>query len=315
MKRTRINELFDIEFPIIQGGMIWVSGSELAAAVSGAGGLGLLGAGSMTEEELSCEIRRCAELTDRPFGVNLPVFNPRADQLVDIIIDEGVRIVFSSGGSPKRFTDRFKQEGIKVAHVCSTPSLAAKCEAAGVDAVVCEGFEAGGHNGRDELTSMVLVPQTVDAVSIPVIAAGGIADGRGVAAALMLGAEGVQIGSRFAATQEASGHQAFKDAIIEADATDTQLVLKSLIPVRLIKNAFCMRVFKAEQEGVERERLSEMLGRGRSQLGMQNGDISEGELEIGQVAGLLHDIPSAAQVVRDLVEGYKRTIRQVPKET
>lgn len=300
MLKNRVTELFGIEVPIIQGGMIWTSGARLAAAVSEAGGLGLIGAGSMTPELLRAQIHKARSLTGRPFGVNLPIFQPNAESCVAVILEERVPVVFTSGGSPKVYTETFKKAGCVVAHVTSTPALALKCEQAGVDAVVCEGFEAGGHNGRDELTTMALVPQVADALSIPVIAAGGIADGRGMAAAFALGAEGVQVGSRFAASVEAGCHANFKQAIVQAGATDTVLVLKSIVPVRLIKNEFCLRVLAAEAEGHNREAMSALLGRGRSRLGMLEGDCAEGELEIGQVAGMIRDIRPAGEILREM---------------
>jgi enoyl-[acyl-carrier protein] reductase II len=309
-----VTELFGIEVPIIQGGMIWTSGARLAAAVSEAGGLGLIGAGSMTPDFLREQIHKARTLTQRAVGVNLPIFQPNAEGCVQVILDEHVPIVFTSGGSPKVYTQTFKSAGCKVAHVTSTPQLAVKCEQAGVDAVVCEGFEAGGHNGRDEITTMALVPQVVDAVSIPVIAAGGIADGRGMAAALALGAEGVQVGSRFAASVEASCHDNFKQAIVGAGPTDTFLVLKPLVPVRLIKNEFCTRVLQAESAGAAREEFSRMLGRGRSRLGMLEGDIVEGELEIGQVSGMIRDIQPAGKIVHDMMLGCRAVLARLGVE-
>ncbi|RJO68937.1 MAG: nitronate monooxygenase [Myxococcales bacterium] len=308
MRRTRVNELFGIEHPIVQAGMIWVSGAKLAAAAAEAGALGLIGAGSMTPELLRAQIRKARTLTARPFGVNLPIFHRYAEEMVPIILEEGVRIVFTSAGSPKKYTPTFKAAGIVVAHVVSTPELAKKCEDAGVDAVVAEGFEAGGHNGRDELTTMVLVPQAVDAVKLPVIAAGGIGDGRAMAAAFALGAEGVQVGSRFVCAAESSAHAAFKAKVVEAGSTDTFLVLKPIVPVRLIKNSFCRRVLDIEAAGADKEKLSELLGRGRARLGMLDGDVEEGELEIGQVSGLIRDVAPAAEIVRRLVEECRAAI-------
>ncbi len=311
MKKTRVCDLFGIEYPIVQGGMIWVSGGKLAAAVSEAGALGLIGAGSMDADLLRRHIRKAKTLTEKPFGVNLPIFQPHAESMIPVILEEGVRIVFTSGGSPKKYTRTFKDAGARVAHVTSTPELAVKCADAGVDAVVVEGFEAGGHNGRDELTTFTLVPRTADLVDIPVIAAGGIGDGRGVAAAMALGAEGVQVGSRFVCAREASAHPAFQNEVLKARGDDTFLVLKSLIPVRLIRNAFRLRVEEAERAGADRETLSGLLGRGRSRLGMLEGNIEEGELEIGQVAGLIHEIQPAARIVNDLVSGARKAMESL----
>ena len=308
MKHTRINDLFGIRYPIIQAGMIWVSGAKLAAAAAEAGALGLIGAGSMDPALLRSQIRKAFSLTDKPFGVNLPIFYRHSEEMIPVIIEEGVRIVFCSGGSPKKYTGRFKDAGCTVVHVTTTPVLAKKCEDAGVDAVVCEGFEAGGHNGRDEITTLVLVPQVADAVDIPVIAAGGIGDGRGIAAAFALGAEGVQVGSRFVCAEEASSHAAFKEAVVKAGIEDTFLVLKSLIPVRLIKNGFCERLMEAEKRCATQEELLEILGFSRAQLGMHDGDTQEGELEIGQIAGLIRDIRPAAEIVGDMVEGYGKAV-------
>jgi len=311
MRRTRVCELFGIDYPIIQAGMIWVSGGRLASAASEAGALGLIGAGSMTPELLRHHIRKARSLTAKPFGVNLPILYRHAEEMVPIILEEKIPVVFTSGGSPKTYTRRFKDAGCVVVHVTSTPTLARKCEDAGVDAVVAEGFEAGGHNGRDELTSFVLIPQVVDAVKIPVIAAGGIADGRGVAAAIALGADGVQVGSRFVASEEASCHPDFKKAVLNAGSEDTFLVLKSLVPVRLIKNDFCRRAMDAETRGARKESLSELLGHGRAQLGMYDGDLAEGELEIGQVSGMINEILPAAEIIHRLREGYEATLRHL----
>ena len=304
MKDTRISRLFGIEFPIVQGGMIWVSGAKLAAAVSEAGGLGLIGSGSMTPELLRAHIRKAKTLTNKPFGVNLPIFNRYSEAMVEVILQERAPIVFTSAGSPKKYTPRFKAAGMKVAHVVSNPVLALKCEAAGVDAVVCEGFEAGGHNGRDELTSFVLIPQVVDSVSVPVIAAGGIGDGRAMLAAFALGAEGVQIGTRFVCASEASCHPNFQQAVIQAGPAATHLVLRSLIPVRLIENEFCRRVMKQERDGADDQALLNELGQGRSRLGMFEGDLNEGELEIGQISATIKEVKPAAEIMQDLVSGY-----------
>ena len=301
-RSKRVTALFGIEHPIVQGGMIHNSGGRLAAAVSGAGGLGLVGAGSLYPDEFRAEIRRVRELTDKPFGVNLPLLYDHARDCLDVALGEGVGIVFTSAGSPQRVAGRLKEAGVVFVHVAASPALAVKCEAAGCDAVVVEGFEAGGHNGREELTTMVLVPLCVEAVSIPVIAAGGIASGAQLAAALALGAEGVQVGSRFAATVESSSHSDFKQAVVDGD--DTRLVLKKHVPVRLLRNAFRERIEAAEADGASRDRLVDLLGKGRARLGMGEGDLVEGELEIGQVAAMIHDVPPAAAVLARLVAEY-----------
>jgi len=310
MLKTKLCEIFGIDIPIVQGGMIWTSGHALAAAVSEAGALGLIGAGSMTTELLREQIRKCRLETKKNFGVNLPVFFRHADEMVKTIIDEHVPIVFTSGGSPARYTSELKSHGIKVAHVCSTPAQAKKCEDAGVDAVVIEGFEAGGHNGRDELTTMVNVPQTVDMVDIPVIAAGGIADGRQMAAALCLGAHGVQVGTRFAASVEASSHENFKHAIVKAGACDTFLVMRKLMPTRVIINDFARKALEAELAGADQDKLSGLLGHGRAEAGMFKGDLAEGELEIGQVAGMIKEIKPAAWIVQQMLTECENVLRQ-----
>lgn len=298
----RLQRLFGIEHPIIQGGMVWNSGARLAAAVSNAGGLGLIGAGSLRPDAFREQVRKARALTGRPFGVNLPLLFPHVDECLEIALAEGVRIFFTSAGSPRKVAARLKEADCAFVHVVAHPDLAAKCQQAGCDAVVCEGFEAGGHNGREEITTLVLVPECVRAVSIPVIAAGGIATGAQVAAALALGAAGVQVGSRFAITQESSGHAAFKQAVVDAGPGDTHLVLKSHVPVRLLRNAFRDRVTEMEARGASREELAAALGQGRARRGMLEGDVVEGELEIGQVAGLIDDIPAAGEVLRRLVE-------------
>jgi len=310
MIRTRITDLFGVKYPIIQGGMIWVSGWRLAAAVAKAGAVGLIGAGSMTPELLREHIRKIKkEDPQGAWGVNLPIFFQYAEEMVSIILEEGVKIIFTSGGSPKKYTHRLKEQGIKVAHVTATPDLAVKCEEAGVDAVVVEGFEAGGHNGRDELTTMVLVPQAVDAVKIPVIAAGGIYDGRGMAAALAMGAEGVQIGTRFAATIESSAHDHFKQAMLHASPTDTFLILRKLIPARVIKNTWFERVFEAEKHGATEEELLRIIGEKRTKIGMFDGDLEEGELQIGQTVGAIRDLPSAGTLVLDIARDCENILR------
>jgi enoyl-[acyl-carrier protein] reductase II len=305
---TRLQTLFGIDHPIVQGGMICNSGAKLAAAVSNAGGLGLIGAGSLSPDLFRAQIRKARGLTFRPFGVNLPLLYPHSRECVDIALQEGVRIFFTSAGSPRKAIGPLKAAGCVVVHVVAQPDLAVKCEQAGCDAVVCEGFEAGGHNGREEITTMVLVPECVRAVGIPVIAAGGIATGAQVAAALALGAAGVQIGSRFAVTQESSGHAAFKQAVVAAGPGDTQLVLKKHVPVRLLRNAFRDRITQLEAHGASREELDAELGHGRARRGMLDGDIDEGELEIGQVAGLIDDIPSVSEVMARLLGDFDRTI-------
>jgi enoyl-[acyl-carrier protein] reductase II len=300
---NRVCKLFTIEYPIVQGGMVWCSGWKLASAVSNAGGLGLIGAGSMYPDVLRDHIRKCVAATDKPFGVNVPLLYPEIDKIMQIIADEGVRIVFTSAGNPALWTSWLKERDIMVVHVVPNVKLAQKCVERGVDAVVCEGFEAGGHNGKDEITTMCLVPQVVDAVGdkIPVIAAGGIGDGRAMAAALCLGADGVQIGSRFAVTLESSAHDRFKQAVIAADDTATVLTLKQVTPVRFIKNAFYLQVLEAEKACASPDELRALLGRGRAKRGIFEGDLDEGELEVGQVSGLIVDLPSAGDVIASIV--------------
>jgi len=297
---TRVSQLLKIRYPIIQGGMIYCAGSELAGAVSNAGGLGLIGAGSMTPDLFEHHIKKTRTLTDKPFGVNLPLTYRHMAECIEITLKQGVKVVFVSAGSPKKCTDLFKSEGCTVVHVTSTPELALKCQNAGVDAVVAEGTEAGGHNGRDEITTFCLIPQTADRLDIPVIAAGGIADGRGMAAALALGAEGVQVGSRFAITRESSAHTAYKEQAVEATADGTKLLFKKLIPTRMLMNEFARRVSDAENRGASEEELKALLSTGRARKGIFEGDIQEGELEIGQCAAMMKEIPSAEQVVRDM---------------
>jgi enoyl-[acyl-carrier protein] reductase II len=311
--KTRITELFEIEHPIIQAGMIWCSGWELASAVSNAGGLGLLGSGSMYPDVLREQIRKTKAATDKPFGVNLPLLYPQIADHISIIIEEGVKIVFSSAGNPKTYTPVFKEHDIQVVHVVSSAKFALKAQEAGCDAVVAEGFEAGGHNGREETTTLVLIPGVVDAVKIPVIAAGGIFDGRGMAAALALGASAVQVGSRFVASIEASAHPAFKKTVIETPEGGTQLTLKELTPVRLIKNPFFASVEAAYQRGASAQELKELLGRGRAKKGMFEGDLTEGELEIGQVAAHLRDILPAAQIIENMMHDCGETIAHLQR--
>ena len=285
--------------------MIWCSGWELASAVSNAGGLGLIGAGSMYPEILREHIRKCKAATGKPFGVNLPLIYPQMDEIVDVVIEEGVRIVFTSAGNPKKWTQHFHDHGIKVAHVIANVKFAMKCEEAGVDAVVAEGFEAGGHNGPEETTTMTLIPMVREAIKLPLIAAGGIATGGGMMAAMALGAEGVQIGSRFVASEESSAHEMFKKSVIAVKDGDTALSLKKLIPVRLVKNDFYLRVKELENSGAGREELMELLGRGRAKLGMFEGDMQEGELEIGQIAGLINEIKPAAVILEDILKEFE----------
>jgi enoyl-[acyl-carrier protein] reductase II len=308
---NRITQLFNIRFPIIQAGMIWTSGWKLASAVSNAGALGLIGAGSMYPAVLEEHIRKCKAATDKPFGVNLPLLYPDIDKHIAIIIREGVKIVFTSAGNPKTWTSLLKEKGITVVHVVSSSKFAIKAQEAGCDAVVAEGFEAGGHNGREETTTFVLIPAVCEAVQIPVIAAGGIGTGRQMYAAMVLGAEGVQVGSRFVASEEASVHSNFKQAVIGAKEGDTLLSLKQLTPVRLLKNAFFEQVQAAERDGKSPEALQELLGRGRAKKGMFEGELDEGELEIGQVSALIHDIQPAATIVSALWTGFNAA-KQAP---
>lgn len=314
-KNNRICGLLGIEHPIIQGGMIYNSGGRLAAAVAEAGGLGLIGAGSMRPDLFRDQIRKTRTLTQRPFGVNIPLLYSHSVESVEVALDEGVRVFFTSAGSPKKVIGPLKEAGCTVVHVVASPALAVKCETAGCDAVVCEGFEAGGHNAREELTTMVLVPQCVAAVDIPVIAAGGIATGPQLAAALALGADGVQIGSRFAVSVESSGHDHFKQAVVDAGPTDTHLVLKAHVPVRLLKNAFRDMITALETGGAGREELAAALGTGRARRGMLEGDIAEGELEIGQVSGLIEDIPTVSDIMARLLVGYDQTVARLNPES
>lgn len=309
---NRITELFGIQYPIIQGGMIWCSGWELASAVSNAGGLGLIGSGSMSPEILLHHIRRCKASAQKPFGVNLPLIYQHVDDHIRHILDEKVEIVFTSAGNPAKYTSLFRSHGIKVVHVAANVKFAKKCQDAGVDAVVVEGFEAGGHNGADEITTFCLVPQVCKAVNLPVIAAGGIASGEAMLAAFALGAEGVQLGTRFAASLESSAHPLFKQAIVDAGDGDTRLALRKLIPVRLIKNAFYEKILEAENRGADREELLKLLGSKRAQLGMFNGDIAEGELEAGQVSGIIDSVIPAADIIRDMIDGFEKAKAKLP---
>lgn len=301
---NRITSLFKIKYPIIQAGMVWCSGWRLASAVSNAGGLGLIGAGSMYPEILLEHIQKCKNNTDRPFGVNLPLLYPDIDKHIKIILDEGVKIVFTSAGNPKAWTQTLKENGIKVVHVVSSVKFALKAEEAGVDAVVAEGFEAGGHNGRDETTTFCLIPMVKEAINIPLIAAGGIGSGRTILAALALGADGVQIGSRFAISEESSAHLNFKKKVVEAKEGDTILTLKEVTPVRLIKNKFYEEVKRAEEGGASKDELKQLLGKGRAKRGIFEGDLDEGELEIGQISASINEIKPAATILKELWDEY-----------
>lgn len=297
--------LYGIRYPIIQAGMVWCSGWRLASAVSNAGALGLIGSGSMYPETLRKHIRKCRLATQHPFGVNIPLLYPEIDKLMQIVVEEGVKIVFTSAGNPATWTGYLKEKGITVVHVVANKKFAKKAEDSGVDAVVAEGFEAGGHNGREETTTMCLVPAIKEVVSVPVIAAGGIGSGKAMLAAMALGADGVQIGSRFAASVESSAHQHFKEAIVAADEGDTRLSMKKLVPVRLLRNPFAGQVQQAEQDGADVGKLKELLGSGRAKAGMFNGDMENGELEIGQVSALIHDIQPAAVIVQEIWQQFQ----------
>jgi len=301
---NKITKLFNIQYPIIQGGMIWVSGWKLASAVSNAGGLGLIGSGSMYPDVLREHIQKCKKATDKPFGVNVPMLYPQIEEIMNIIVEEGVKIVFTSAGNPKTWTSFLKEKGITVVHVVSSVKFALKAESAGVDAVVCEGFEAGGHNGREETTTFTLIPMVKEVVKIPVIAAGGIARGRGMLAAMVLGADAVQIGSRFAATLESSAHDNFKQTIVNVKDGDTHLTLKELAPVRLVKNKFFNDVQRLYENNPTKEELKDLLGRARSKKGMFEGDLDEGELEIGQIAGLIDEIKPAKMVLQEIIDEF-----------
>ena len=311
IEKNRITSLFNIQYPIIQAGMIWASGWRLASAVSNAGGLGILGAGSMYPEVLDEHIKKCQKATDKPFGVNVPMLYPDLDQLMKVIVDNGVKIVFTSAGNPKTWTSFLKEKGITVVHVVSSVKFALKAQEAGVDAVVAEGFEAGGHNGRDETTTMVLIPSVKEKIQIPLIAAGGIATGRAMLAAMVLGADGVQIGSRFVASTEASSHETFKNAVVDAKEGDTQLTLKELAPVRMLKNKFYQEVQEAYQNNASVDDLKALLGRARAKRGMFEGDMEDGELEIGQVSGLIHEIKPASEIITEILADYNTALREV----
>lgn len=310
--KTRITDIFNIKYPIIQGGMIWASGWELASAVSNAGGLGLLGSGSMSPEVLRDHIRKCKANTKNPFGVNVPIMYENSSQTIEVILEEKVPIVFTSAGNPSIWTNILKKEGIKVVQVVSSTKFAKKAEQAGVDAIVAEGFEAGGHNGREETTTLVLIPSVVEAVNIPVIAAGGIATGKGMYAAMALGAEGVQIGSRFLATEEASVHSLFKQKIIDTNEGDTILTMKELAPVRLLKNEFYNKLLNFyKTENITPENIKNFIGKGRPKLGMFEGDLNEGILEVGQVASLIHQIKNVKDVFDEILEEFISTQKRM----
>lgn len=309
--KSRITELFGIELPIIQGGMVWISGWRLASAVSNAGGLGLLGAGSMHPETLVEHIHKMKEATDKPWGINVPLMYPEIDRLMDIIIDEGVKIVFTSAGSPKKYTGRLHEAGIKVAHVVSSSKFARKCEEAGVDAVVAEGFEAGGHNGREETTTLSLIPQVRQATTLPLIAAGGIGSGSAMLAAMALGAEGVQIGTLFALTQESSASEAYKNRCIQLEEGDTMLTLKLISPTRMVKNDLYCRIMEAEKEGAAVEDLRRILGQAASKRGIFEGDVDNGELEIGQIASAVKEVLPVGEVMSRLVKEFEEARQHV----
>ncbi|MCE2612591.1 nitronate monooxygenase [Flavobacteriaceae bacterium D16] len=308
---NRITSLFGIEYPIIQAGMIWASGWRLASAVSNAGGLGLIGAGSMYPQVLREHIQKCQQATDKPFGVNIPMLYPDIEQLMEIIIELGVKIVFTSAGNPKTWTSHLKEKGITVVHVVSSVRFAKKAEEAGVDAIVAEGFEAGGHNGRNETTTLTLIPSVREHISVPLIAAGGIGTGAAMLAVMVLGADGVQVGSRFVASHEASSHERFKQLVVEAGEGATQLTLKELAPVRLLKNKFYQDIQSAYEQGAGIEELKSLLGRARAKKGMFEGDMEEGELEIGQVASLIHEILPASKIVENLLEEFETARKAV----
>lgn len=307
MKPNRITELFGIQYPVIAGGMVWCSGWRLAAAVSNAGGLGLLGAGSMHPETLIEHIDKMNAATDKPWGINIPLMYPEIERLIEIIIEKGVKIVFTSAGSPKKYTARFHEAGIKVAHVVSSSKFAKKCEEAGVDAVVAEGFEAGGHNGREETTTLALIPQVRDAISLPLIAAGGIGSGKAILAAMALGAEGVQIGTLFAVSEESSASDAFKQLCVDLGEDGTMLALKKISPTRLIKNELFAKIAEAENRGAEADELRELLGRAASKRGIFEGDLENGELEIGQIASTIKEVKPVAQIMHELITDFHTT--------
>ena len=312
--KNKITQLFNIKYPIIQGGMIWNSGWKLASAVSNTGGLGLIGAGSMHPETFKEHIQKCKKATSKPFGVNLPMIYPQIDEMIQIILDEDVKIVFTSAGNPKKYTTFFQEKGIKVVHVVPGEKFAIKAQDAGVDAVVAEGFEAGGHNGRDETTTFCLIPMVKDSIKIPLIAAGGIGTGKGMLAAMNLGADGVQMGSRFAASLEASSHNNFKEEVVKVKEGDTLLTLKDVTPVRLIKNEFFNTINDAILKGASPEEQKEILGRGRAKKGMFEGDLVNGELEIGQVASLINGIKPVEQIINDIINDYQIALKEISSE-
>tara|TARA_B100000809_G_scaffold225968_1_gene237275 strand:- start:2430 stop:3383 length:954 start_codon:yes stop_codon:yes gene_type:complete len=311
---NKICLLFNIKYPVIQGGMIWNSGWKLASAVSNNGGLGLIGAGSMHPETFREHVQKCKKATNKPFGVNLPLMYPQIEELISIIIEEGVKIVFTSAGNPKKYTTFFQKKNIKVAHVVPGVKFALKAQDAGVDAIVAEGFEAGGHNGRDETTTLCLIPMVKKEIDIPLIAAGGIGTGRGMLAAMTLGADGVQLGSRFAASIEASSHNLFKEEIVKAKDGATLLTLKDVTPVRLLKNKFFEKITDAIENGATTEQQKEILGRGRAKKGMFEGDLEEGELEIGQIAGLIDSIEPISKIIEDIIIEYKQSLTELNSE-
>ena len=308
---NKITKLFKIKYPIIQGGMIWNSGYKLASAVSNAGGLGLIGAGSMYPEVLREHIQKCKKATSKPFGVNVPMLYPNIEEIMKIIVDEGVKIVFTSAGNPKTWTSHLKENGITVVHVVSSSAFALKAQDAGVDAIVAEGFEAGGHNGREETTTLTLIPMVKEKITIPLIAAGGIATGRGMLAVMVLGADGAQVGSRFAASLESSAHSNFKETILNVKEGDTQLTLKELAPVRLIKNKFYDDVQDLYESCPTKEELVTLLGRARAKRGMFEGDLIEGELEIGQIAALIHEIKSAEAIIQEMITDFETARNEI----
>jgi enoyl-[acyl-carrier protein] reductase II len=310
---NKITQLFNIKYPIVQGGMIWNSGYKLASAVSNAGGLGLIGAGSMYPEILREHIQKCKQATDKPFGVNIPMLYPNIEEIMNIVLEEGVKIIFTSAGNPKTWTSFLKSKGITVVHVVSSSVFALKAQEAGVDAIVAEGFEAGGHNGRDETTTLTLIPMVKEKIQIPIIAAGGIATGRGMLAVMILGADGVQVGSRFAASTESSSHNNFKQKIVDIKEGDTQLTLKELAPVRLIKNKFYEDVQDLYKKCPSKEDLVQLLGRGRSKKGMFEGDLEEGELEIGQIAGLIHEILPVEKIIHEMIADFEAAYQEKSK--
>jgi enoyl-[acyl-carrier protein] reductase II len=309
--QNKITELFNIQYPIVQAGMVWNSGWRLASAASNAGILGLIGAGSMYPDVLREHIQKCKQATDKPFGVNVPMLYPNIEDIMDIIIEEDVKIVFTSAGNPKTWTKWLQDKGIIVVHVVSSVKFALKAQESGVDAIVAEGFEAGGHNGRDETTSLTLIPMVKEHIKIPLIAAGGIATGRGMLATMILGADGVQIGSRFVASTESSAHQAFKQIVVDAEEGATQLTLKELAPVRLIKNKFYNEIQELYKKSPTVEQLKELLGRARAKRGMFEGDLEDGELEIGQIAGLIHDIKPVNEIVKEIISEFELAKKQV----